>query len=55
MKQSKKRISYRRPSELTPYQGNARTHSAKQVQQLAQSIERFGFTARSSSTVMGQF
>ena len=28
---------------LTPYSGNARTHSAKQVKQIAQSIERFGF------------
>lgn len=28
---------------LTPYAGNARTHSAKQVKQIAQSIERFGF------------
>ena len=29
---------------LKPYAGNARTHSKKQVQQIAKSIERFGFT-----------
>ena len=45
MKDHKKRISYRPLSELTPYEGNARTHSAKQVQEVAHSIERFGFTA----------
>ena len=29
---------------LKPYAGNARTHSRKQVQQIATSISRFGFT-----------
>ena len=29
---------------LQPYAGNARTHSAKQIKLIAQSIERFGFT-----------
>lgn len=29
--------------DLTPYAGNARTHSKKQIQQIATSIERFGF------------
>lgn len=29
---------------LTPYGGNARTHTKKQVKQIAASIERFGFT-----------
>ncbi|TYO62049.1 hypothetical protein FXV83_34950 [Bradyrhizobium hipponense] len=29
---------------LKPYAGNARTHSAKQIKLIAQSIERFGFT-----------
>ena len=29
---------------LRPYAGNARTHSRKQVKQIAASIERFGFT-----------
>jgi ParB-like chromosome segregation protein Spo0J len=31
-------------ADLRPYPGNARTHSKKQVQQIAKSIERFGFT-----------
>jgi hypothetical protein len=29
---------------LAPYAGNPRTHSKKQIRQLAKSIERFGFT-----------
>jgi DNA modification methylase len=29
---------------LRPHQGNARTHSKKQIQQIAASIQRFGFT-----------
>jgi 16S rRNA G966 N2-methylase RsmD len=29
---------------LTPYPGNARKHSRKQIRQVAKSIERFGFT-----------
>ena len=29
---------------LKPYSGNARTHSRKQIKQIAKSIERFGFT-----------
>jgi ParB-like chromosome segregation protein Spo0J len=29
---------------LTPYKNNARTHSRKQLRQIADSIERFGFT-----------
>lgn len=32
------------PEALKPYAGNARTHSKKQIQQIARSIERFGFT-----------
>src|SRR5690554_974501 len=31
-------------TRLRPYAGNARTHSRKQVRQIADSIERFGFT-----------
>jgi hypothetical protein len=31
-------------ASLTPYARNARTHSKKQVRQIANSIERFGFT-----------
>ena len=30
-------------NELRPYAGNARTHSRKQIRQIAKSIERFGF------------
>ena len=29
--------------QLQPYRNNARTHSAKQIKQIARSIERFGF------------
>ena len=31
------------PDKLRPYPGNARTHSRKQIRQIADSIERFGF------------
>src|SRR5829696_3984857 len=31
------------PSVLRPYSGNARTHSKKQIREIARSIERFGF------------
>lgn len=37
-------IETRNPSELRPYSRNARTHSRKQVRQIADSIQRFGFT-----------
>lgn len=37
-------IEARPPSELRPYSRNARTHSRKQLRQIAESIERFGFT-----------
>ena len=37
-------IIERRIASLKPYAGNARTHSKKQVAQIARSIERFGFT-----------
>lgn len=37
-------LEARPPSELRPYSGNARTHSRKQIRQIADSIERFGFT-----------
>jgi DNA modification methylase len=36
-------IEYMRVDELRPYAGNARTHSRKQIRQIAKSIERFGF------------
>jgi DNA modification methylase len=38
------KIEYVSPSTLRPYSGNARTHSNKQIKQIARSIERFGFT-----------
>lgn len=41
---AKAALAYRPVSELKPYPRNARTHSKKQVQQIARSIERFGFT-----------
>lgn len=37
-------IETRPPSDLRPYGRNARTHSRKQIRQIADSIERFGFT-----------
>lgn len=36
-------IVYRKVSELKPYARNARTHSRKQIKQIAKSIEQFGF------------
>jgi DNA modification methylase len=38
------KVEYRCATELKPFERNARTHSKKQVRQIAQSIERFGFT-----------
>ncbi|MFL6725837.1 MAG: site-specific DNA-methyltransferase [Sphingomicrobium sp.] len=37
-------IEYRDVRDLKPYDKNARTHSKKQIRQIADSIERFGFT-----------
>ena len=37
-------IEYRQIDSLTPYTGNARTHSDAQIAQLAASIKEFGFT-----------
>jgi ParB-like chromosome segregation protein Spo0J len=31
-------------ARLRPYGGNARTHSRKQIRQIADSIQKFGFT-----------
>lgn len=39
-----KEIVERDVDALSPYEGNARTHSKKQIKQIADSIERFGFT-----------
>lgn len=38
------RVDYRSVSDLTPFANNARTHSAKQVRQIADSIKAFGWT-----------
>src|ERR1700694_2142281 len=40
---SKLAIKYVSPDDLRPYAGNARTHSKKQIRQIADSIQRFGF------------
>jgi ParB-like chromosome segregation protein Spo0J len=39
-----RRIVERDVASLKPYARNARTHSKKQIKQIAASIERFGFT-----------
>lgn len=44
MSKSHQQIVERSIASLKPYAGNARTHSKKQVKQIARSIERFGFT-----------
>lgn len=41
---TKLKIVYRKTGDLTPYDGNARTHSDKQITQIAASIRHFGFT-----------
>lgn len=38
------KITYRKTGDLVPYSGNARTHSDKQIAQIAASIRKFGFT-----------
>ena len=38
------KINYKKPSELIPYVSNSRTHSDRQIQQVASSIKEFGFT-----------
>lgn len=44
MSESNLSIEHLPTSSLRPYPGNARTHSKKQIKQIADSIERFGFT-----------
>jgi len=41
---AKLNIVYRKVTDLTPRTNNPRTHSAKQIDQIAGSIQRFGFT-----------
>ena len=38
------RVEYRAPDKLKPYPRNARTHSKKQIRQIAESVRQFGFT-----------
>ncbi len=38
------RLLYMTTGQLKPYPRNARTHSRKQIRQIAESITRFGFT-----------
>ena len=38
------KVSYREIGALTPYSGNARTHSKAQIRKIAESIRAFGFT-----------
>src|SRR5207244_3871961 len=38
-------IEYISPRKIQPYPRNARQHSKKQIEQVAESIKRFGFTA----------
>src|ERR1700720_1945999 len=40
---SKLAIQYVSPEDVRPYAGNARTHSKRQIRQIADSIQRFGF------------
>ena len=44
MSSKARQIEHCNVQALKPYSGNARTHSKKQVRQIADSIERFGFT-----------
>ncbi len=37
-------IEHHKPTLLKPWANNARTHSRKQLRQIADSIEEFGFT-----------
>ena len=38
------KLEYLKPSELVPYERNARTHSDEQIEQIKASIAEFGFT-----------
>ena len=38
------KVTYRAAAGLKPYAGNARTHSAEQIAQIARSIQEFGWT-----------
>ncbi len=36
-------VLYHQVEKISPYAGNARTHSDKQISQVARSIDKFGF------------
>ena len=38
-------VVYRSTASLTPYAGNPRTHSQKQIRQIAESLRKFGWTS----------
>jgi len=38
------KLTFVSPGALKPYERNARTHSNRQIKQIAASIEKFGFT-----------
>ena len=42
---AKRALVFLSPGSLMPWPGNARTHSRKQLKQLAKSINEFGFTS----------
>lgn len=44
MDEKRMKIEYLSPEDLVPYERNARTHSAEQIEQLKTSIAEFGFT-----------
>lgn len=44
MEQNKMNIVYKNIKELKPYKKNAKKHNKEQVEQIANSIEEFGFT-----------
>ncbi|WP_170441324.1 site-specific DNA-methyltransferase [Ruegeria arenilitoris] len=41
--QTRLKVIYRKTDDLVPYAGNARTHTDKQIAQIAASIRKFGF------------
>lgn len=41
--QTRLKVVYRKTDDLIPYAGNARTHSDKQISQIATSVKKFGF------------
>ena len=49
---TKLKIQHQPPTKLKPYARNARTHSAKQIAQIAASIRKFGFNNPPFITVL---